>query len=389
MQKIRVLSVFGTRPEVIKFIPVLLELEQRREIESIICVTGQHREMLDQMMQMAGLNADIDLDLMQPNQTLPELTSRALLAVTDVLEKHKPDRVLVQGDTTTGFATTLAAFYAGIAVGHIEAGLRSGDLSAPWPEEFNRKVISIATDLHFAPTESAEKALLAEHIPAESIYMTGNTVIDALHYFLKKLHEDKAQLSRLEQQFSFLDKRKQLILVTAHRRENHDGGIASICEALKAIAEEHPSAEIIFPVHLNPKVKQVADSILADQPAIHLTAPQDYFAFIYLMNRCHFLISDSGGVQEEAPGLKKPVLVTRNTTERPEGIKAGVTKLVGTDPEKIKHYADKLLKDEIFYASMQGGETLYGDGHAAKRIAEAIIEKDRNYLSQGERLKKA
>ncbi|MDG1286983.1 MAG: UDP-N-acetylglucosamine 2-epimerase (non-hydrolyzing) [Rickettsiales bacterium] len=374
MTNLRILSVFGTRPEVIKFAPVLNALRANPGVESIIGVTGQHREMLTQMLNLCELKPDFNLDVMRPNQTLSSLTATVLKEIEPALKKHKPDRVLVQGDTTTGFATTLACFYSGIRVGHIEAGLRSHNIYAPYPEEFNRKAISLLADMHFAPTEQSAGYLRDEKVVPEDIYMTGNTVVDALHYFSNLLDSNASMRAEMEQKFSMLDKRKKLILTTMHRRENFDLGVEVVCNSLIEIANRE-DAEIYFPVHLNPNIRGPVQELLADHPSIHLGDPLDYLNFIYLMNRAYFIISDSGGVQEEGPSLKKPVLVLRELTERPEGVTAGACKLVGTDSTKILHAATELLDSETSYRAMQQGENLYGDGHAATRIVEHILER--------------
>lgn len=384
MEKIRVLSVFGTRPEVIKFAPVLNALREETAIESIIGVTGQHREMLNQMLDLCELTPDFNLDLMRPNQSLSTLTATVLQEIEPALKKYQPHRVLVQGDTTTGFAATLACFYLGIPVGHIEAGLRSHNLYAPWPEEFNRRAISILADMHFAPTKQSAQYLHDEKVDDANIFTTGNTVVDALHYFSELLHSNAEMRSKMEQDFGFLNGDKKLILTTMHRRESFDGGIEAVCKALATIADRS-DCEIYFPVHLNPNVREPVQQMLSGHPAIHLGEPLDYLSFIYLMNRAHFIISDSGGVQEEGPSLKKPVLVLRKTTERPEGVKAGACKLVGTDGELIVKSATELLESEAAYRAMQQGENLYGDGKASQRIVDAIIERHHVTTNQGKK----
>jgi UDP-N-acetylglucosamine 2-epimerase (non-hydrolysing) len=374
MEKIRILSVFGTRPEVIKFAPVLNALRDHPQVESIIGVTGQHKEMLAQMLDLCELKPDFDLEVMQPNQTLSQLTARVLTQIDSYLEEYKPDRVLVQGDTTTGFATALACFYRKIPVGHIEAGLRSHNLLEPWPEEFNRRSISLTTDMHFAPTEQSARYLRDEKIPEDDIFVTGNTVVDALYYFSNLLKKNEPLQEEYREEFSMLNDDKRLILVTMHRRENFDGGIEDICHALKEIADREDT-EIYFPVHLNPNVRGPVFDILGDHPSIHLGEPLDYLHFIYLMNRAYFIISDSGGVQEEGPSLRKPVLVLRNTTERPEGVEAGCCELVGTDCDCIVSRASNLLDHEPAYRAMQQAKSLYGDGKAAIRIVDLIVER--------------
>lgn len=369
---LKIMTVLGTRPEAIKCLPVLRELESVRGVESIICNTGQHRELIAPMFDLWNMHPDVELDLMQPGQSLTGLMVRALSQLEPVLTKFQPDRVLVQGDTLTAYCAALAAFMAKIPVGHIEAGLRSHDLSAPWPEEFNRRAIGIAANLHFAPTEQARTDLLAERYLEAQIHVTGNTVIDALYMFREKIHSDAALKAELESRFAMLHSGKKLILVTAHRRENVAGGIESICEALKQIAQRG-DCSIVYPVHPNPHVKGPVEGILSGQEHVHLVAPQDYLGFLYLMDRAYLILSDSGGVQEEAPSLRKPVLLLRNTTERPESVRAGVAKLVGTSTAKIVREANLLLDDEAAYRAMQGGQSLYGDGKAAQRIVQQVL----------------
>ncbi len=370
---IKVLTVLGTRPEAIKCLPVLRALGAAQGVESVVCDTGQHRDMTKPMFALWGMEPDYRLELMQTGQSLCGLMGRALAQLEPVLAEVKPDRVLVQGDTLTAYCAAMAAFLMKIPVGHIEAGLRSHDLSAPWPEEFNRRAIGITTDMHFAPTEQSKADLLTENYPAAQIHVTGNTVIDALLMFRAKMHDDAALKSELAARFTMLNDAKRLVLVTSHRRENFDGGIESICAALKSLASRD-DIELIFPVHPNPSVIGPVKAALGDAKNIHLIEPQDYLGFLYLMDRAHLILSDSGGVQEEAPSLQKPLLVLRDTTERPEGIKAGVAKLVGTDTQRITQEATQLLDDPAAYAAMQGGQSLYGDGKAAQRIVDLIIK---------------
>ena len=374
---LRIMSVFGTRPEVIKFAPVLNALRDTPNITSIIGVTGQHREMLNQMLNLCELTPDFNLDIMRPNQTLSSLTATVLQAIEPALKQHQPDRVLVQGDTTTGFATSLACFYLGIPVGHIEAGLRSHDLHAPFPEEFNRRTMSLLADMHFAPTQQSADYLHQEKMLAENIFVTGNTVVDALHYFSHLLESNETLQEQMKQKFSMLNGDKKLVLATMHRRENFDGGVEAVCEAFNTIANRD-EVEIFFPVHLNPNVREPVQNLLGEHSSIHLGEPLDYLEFIYLMNRSHFIISDSGCVQEEGPSLKKPVLVLRDVTERPEGVAANACKLVGTNSAKIIAAANELLNNETTYHSMQQGENLYGDGKAALHIINHIIERHHN-----------
>ncbi len=370
----RVLAVFGTRPEAIKFVPVCHAFAEAEDVELTVCVTAQHRHMLDQVMSLAEITPDIDLNVMRDDQTLTGITTAVLEAMPAIFEKVKPDCVLVQGDTTTSFAASLAAFYARIPVGHIEAGLRSGDLYAPWPEEFNRRVTSLVTRWHFAPTESAASHLIKEGITASRIYVTGNTVIDALHYFLAKIDEDVSLSTELAKQFSFLDENKRTILVTSHRRENFDGGIERICDALSYLAKRG-DVQIVFPVHPNPHVREPVEAALGKHPDVMLIEPQDYLPFIYLMRRANLIISDSGGIQEEAPALGKPVLVMRSTTERPEGVQAGTAKLVGTSSDLIIQEANQLLDDQDAYDAMSRAHNPFGDGKATTRILAALRAK--------------
>lgn len=373
MKQLRILSILGTRPEVIKFAPVLQAMEEQEHIESIICVTGQHKEMLQQMLNQFKIKPDINLEVMRHDQTLHTLTASIIEQIHAVFEETNPDRVLVQGDTTTGFTTTLAAFYSGIPVGHIEAGLRSGDMYAPWPEEFNRRAISMIADMHFTPTLESTQNLLDEKVEAHKIYTTGNTVVDALHYISHELETNTKHQQDMKRLFPFLENNHKKILVTMHRRENLDGGIENICEAIRQIASRD-KVEIIFPVHLNPKVRQPVDAALSNIPNVHLLKPQQYLPFVYLMNQADFIISDSGGVQEEAPSIKKPVLCTRAITERPEGVKANAVKLVGTDTDLIVKNATKLLDNELDYKAMQQAADLYGDGRSGTRIVQHIME---------------
>ena len=378
MSLLRILTVFGTRPETIKCAPVLQALNEDEQIESLVCVTGQHKEMLHQMLKQFHITPTIDLALMRDKQSLHRITADILAKMDGIIRECRPDRIIVQGDTTTAFATGLAGFYAGIPVTHIEAGLRSHNIHSPFPEEFNRKALSMAADMHCAPTESARELLREEHIPDEQIIVTGNTVVDALMMMQRRLTKDPILRSTMEQAFSFLDAEKKLILVTMHRRENMGHGMQSICYALRQLAMRE-DAEIIVPVHLNPHVKNMVESMLGKHPNIHLVDPLDYHSFIYLLDRATIAISDSGGIQEEAPSLATPLLVTRDTTERPEGIKAGAVRLVGADTKRIVRRATFLLDDEAHYASMQSAQHLYGDGQASRRIVEAI--KQRHGLS--------
>ncbi len=369
----KVLTVFGTRPEAIKLAPVLVELaKHQNEVVSKICVTAQHREMLDPFLKIFEIKPDYDLNIMRPNQSLFEVTTRALTGLKDVLETERPDIVLVQGDTTTAFAAALAAFYCKIPVGHVEAGLRTLDKYRPFPEEINRRLISHLADLHFAPTARAKENLLAEGIDISSIFVTGNTVIDALFMILDRT-KPQDPLQDLE-----LDPNKRLILVTAHRRENFGEGLVNICRALKKIVRQAPDVEIVYPVHLNPNVRSTAEKFLRGVKRVHLIEPLDYIAFVHLMKRAYLILTDSGGIQEEAPSLGKPVLVLRETTERPEAIEAGVAKLVGTKTENIVEATLQLLQDTQEYKKMASAQNPFGDGMAAKRIVHILLNKSTN-----------
>lgn len=369
----KVMVVFGTRPEAIKMAPLVTALKQQPMLETIVAVTAQHRQMLDQVLDLFEITPDEDLNVMQPGQTLSELTSRIVQGMEQVIARHAPDIVLVHGDTTTTFATSLAAFYQRTAIGHVEAGLRTGNLYSPWPEEANRKLTGVLANLHFAPTPQAAQNLRDENVPAASIHITGNTVIDALLAVVAKIKDTPSLQSELAARFPFLDASKRLVLVTGHRRENFGDGFEQICHALKAIADRGDT-QVVYPVHLNPNVQEPVRRILADQPAVHLIDPLEYLPFVYLMSRCDLIITDSGGVQEEAPSLGKPVLVMRDTTERPEAILAGTVKLVGTRTSNIVEQANLLLDDSSAYAQMAFANNPYGDGSAATRIAALLAD---------------
>lgn len=371
-----VLSVFGTRPEAIKMAPVVRELAQYRDqIRSVICVTAQHRQMLDQVLDWFQIVPDIDLDLMVENQTLAGLTATAMLRLTGVLHDVRPDLVLVQGDTTTAMIAALASFYQQIPVGHVEAGLRTRDRYRPFPEEINRHLIGVLATYHFAPTQTAVDALRSEGVPAERIYLTGNPVIDALQWTVRQPYT-------LDLGFP-LDDEHKLILVTAHRRESFGPPFESICDALAAIARRNPEVRIVYPVHLNPNVQTPVRRLLAGQDRIHLLPPMDYAAFAHLMARSYLVLTDSGGIQEEAPALGKPVLVMRQVTERPEAVEAGTVKLVGTDCEVIVRETERLLHDPAAYAQMATAVSPYGDGHAARRIGQTILAESRRLSVRG------
>jgi UDP-N-acetylglucosamine 2-epimerase (non-hydrolysing) len=366
-----VLTVFGTRPEAIKMAPVVKALAADPAFDSKVCVTAQHRQMLDQVLELFAIRPDFDLNLMKPGQDLYDITSSVLLGMRDVFQQWRPDIVLVHGDTTTTLAASLSAYYAKVQVGHVEAGLRTHNRYSPWPEEMNRRLTCAVADLHFAPTEKARTNLLAEGAPAETIHVTGNTVIDALLHVLARLRSDSERKSSLEAQFNFLDPSKHLILVTGHRRENFGVAFQNVCQALADIAARG-DVQIVYPVHLNPNVQEPVRRILSGVADVHLIEPQDYLSFVYLLDRSTFIITDSGGVQEEAPSLGKPVLVMRDTTERPEAVEAGTVKLVGTDPITIVREANRLLDDAAAFDAMARAHNPYGDGRAAVRIRDII-----------------
>ena len=370
----KVMVVFGTRPEAIKMAPLVKALQAAPGMQTVVCVTAQHRQMLDQVLRLFEITPEHDLDVMKPGQDLYDITSNILLGLRPVLAAERPDWVLVHGDTTTTLATTLAAYYARIPVAHIEAGLRTGDKYAPFPEEMNRKITGAVADLHFAPTAASQANLLAEGVPAAAIHVTGNTVIDALLAVVEKLNTSAELQAELAERFRFLDASKKLILVTGHRRENFGEGFQNICHALADVAERHPDVEILYPVHLNPNVRQPVNDILAARSLsnVHLIEPVDYLPFVYLMNRSHLIITDSGGVQEEAPSLGKPVLVMRETTERPEAVAAGTVKLVGTSRDEIVRQCERLLTDPDAYLAMSRAHNPYGDGQAVARIVNTL-----------------
>jgi UDP-N-acetylglucosamine 2-epimerase (non-hydrolysing) len=368
---VKILVVFGTRPEAIKMAPVVLALRRVPDLQVAVCVTAQHRQMLDQVLELFGIVPEHDLNIMKPGQDLTDITCNILVGLRDVLKADRPDVVLVHGDTTTASAAALAAFYEKIPVGHVEAGLRTGDMYAPWPEEMNRALVGRLATLHFAPTEKARRSLLAENVPELQIHVTGNTVIDALQWVSERLATDGALATAIGQQFEFLDSSKRLITVTGHRRENFGEGFERICQALRELARR-PDVQVVYPVHLNPSVQEPVRRILGTAHNVHLINPLDYLPFVYLMGRSHIIVTDSGGVQEEAPSLGKPVLVMRDTTERPEAVEAGTVKLVGTSTERILAESARLLDDEAAYASMARALNPYGDGQASGRIVQAL-----------------
>ena len=381
----KILIVFGTIPEAIKMAPLVKAFERELTIESKVCVTAQHREMLDQVLEMFDIKPDYDLNIMKPGQDLFDVTSNVLLGLKDVLNDFSPDVVLVHGDTTTTSAAALASFYNKIKVGHVEAGLRTNDIYSPWPEEANRQITGVLANYHFAPTTTSANNLLKENKNPNDIVVTGNTVIDALFLALDKIENNKELKSKIIESINSqykLKSEKKIILVTGHRRENFGDGFINICEALKIIATNNPDIDIVYPVHLNPNVQKPVKEILSDTPNIYLIHPLQYESFIYMMNKSYFIITDSGGVQEEAPSLGKPVLVMRDTTERPEAVEAGTVKLVGTKKETIIKEAQKLLDDKSEYERMSKAHNPYGDGKTCERIVNFIKEIKGKYHEQ-------
>lgn len=388
----RIAVIFGTRPEAIKLAPVIMALRKDPRIDCRVCVTAQHRQMLDQVLDVFSIRPDFDLDLMRPNQTLAGLTARAIEAVDGYLREDRPDLVLVQGDTTTVFCAAVAAFYQRVRVGHVEAGLRTGNLQAPWPEEANRVLTTRLTTLHFAPTDTARQNLLREGVADNQIHVTGNTVIDALLWMRRKIQENPGIQERiasdLDLPVGFIERylisraavegsdnhQPRMILVTGHRRESFGQGFENLCRAIRKLVEEHPETAVIYPVHLNPNVQEPVRRILGDHPRIRLIPPVSYETFVWLMDRSYLILSDSGGVQEEAPSLGKPVLVMRETTERPEGVAAGTCRLVGTDPDTILREARQLLDHPEEYRRRSELRNPYGDGNAAGRIRDACAK---------------
>ena len=368
----KVMITFGTRPEAIKMAPVVRALRERGDVTPIVAVTAQHREMLDQVLDLFGITPEEDLNVMQPGQTLPGLTARIVEGMSEIIARRKPDVVLVHGDTTTTLATSLAAFYNRVRIGHVEAGLRTGDLYSPWPEEANRRLTAPLATWHFSPTGTSRANLLAEGIPEKDIYVTGNTVIDALLQVDARFESDAALESEMAHRFPWLQPSRRLILVTGHRRENFGDGFERICRALARIAQRE-DAQIVYPVHLNPNVREPVHRHLSGLSNVHLIEPQEYLPFVYLMRRSYLILTDSGGVQEEAPSLGKPVLVMRDTTERPEAVEAGTVRLVGTNDDVIVGELTSLLDDNALYARMSEAHNPYGDGNASLRIVEAIM----------------
>ncbi len=365
----KVMTVFGTRPEGIKMAPIVKELESRENVESIVCITAQHREMLDQVLNLFKIEPDYDLNIFKPGQSLTEITNRALKGLEEIIIKEKPDVLLVQGDTTTVFAGALAAFYQRVKVGHVEAGLRSGNIYSPYPEEANRKLTGIITEYHFAPTERNVENLLKEGYSEEKIYITGNTVIDALKYTIQ---DDYVFENDLLNKLDF--EKNRIILLTSHRRENIGKPMENIFTAIKDIVQKYEDVQVVFPIHLNPKVREIAEKVLDGNNRIHIIEPLEYEPFTNLMNKVHLVVTDSGGLQEEAPTLGKPVLVVREETERPEGIESGTAKLMGTSYEKLYSELEKLLSDKEEYNLMTKAVNPYGDGFAAKRIVDILLK---------------
>ena len=367
----KVMVVFGTRPEAINMAPVVREVKADPSLEVRVCITAQHRQMLDQVMDIFKLQADFDLNVMAPNQTLGDVTCKVLKGMENVFDQWRPDIVLVQGDTTTVMATALAAFYHKIEVGHVEAGLRTGNIYSPWPEEMNRLIAGNLATWHFAPTPRSRDNLLKENKDPSRVFVTGNTVIDALHDAVGMIDADKALEARLSAQFPFLDPTKRLMLVTGHRRENFGDGFIHICNAIARVAKR-PDVQVVYPMHMNPNVRKPVTEILGALDNVHLIEPLDYLSFLYMMRRSHLIMTDSGGVQEEAPSLGKPVIVMRDTTERPEAVDAGTVILAGTSTESMASSAERLLDDNAFYDRMAHAVNPYGDGKAALRIVEII-----------------
>jgi len=372
----KIMLVFGTRPEAIKMAPLVKAFKADAAFDTAVCVTGQHRQMLDQVLDLFGIVPEFDLNLMKPGQDLTDITAGVLQGLKTVFAEWKPDVVLVHGDTSTTMAASLAAFYQRIAVGHVEAGLRTGNLYSPWPEEANRKLTGVLTRWHFSPTSVSRANLLRENFTAADIHVTGNTVIDALLQVREKIAASAELQQRFQQQFSFLDSSKRLVLVTGHRRENFGGGFERICEALARLAKSFPDIEVLYPVHLNPNVQEPVKRLLAGISNVHLIEPLDYLPFVYLMDRSSLILTDSGGIQEEAPSLGKPVLVMRDTTERPEAVEAGTVRLTGTDVERIVVEASLLLSDKAAYEAMAFAHNPYGDGKACARIIDVLKAAD-------------
>lgn len=379
----RVLLVFGTRPEAIKMAPLVHEFKKHGDVfETLVCVTGQHREMLDQVLDLFQVKPDYDLNIMKPDQDLYDVTSRILVGMRDVLAEVRPDVVFVHGDTTTSMASALAAFYQQIPVAHVEAGLRTGNIYSPWPEEMNRSITGRIATYNFAPTLCSKNNLLKENVPEESIVVTGNTVIDALHWVVEKIASDSqlqdsiiSEIKSIGYDIARLDEERRLVLITGHRRENFGDGFLNICRAIKGLSERYPAVDFVYPMHLNPNVrKPVLDILGKGNPNIILIEPLQYLQFVYLMEKSYLVLTDSGGIQEEAPGLGKPVLVMRDTTERPEAVEAGTVLLVGADRERIIKGVSDLLDNGVMYEKMSKAINPYGDGNACKRIVDCFLK---------------
>ena len=379
----RVLLVFGTRPEAIKMAPLVYEFKKHGDVfETLVCVTGQHREMLDQVLDLFQVKPDYDLNIMKPDQDLYDVTSRILVGMRDVLAEVRPDVVFVHGDTTTSMASALAAFYQQIPVAHVEAGLRTGNIYSPWPEEMNRSITGRIATYNFAPTLCSKHNLLNENVPEESIVVTGNTVIDALHWVVEKIASDSqlqdsiiSEIKSIGYDMARLDEERRLVLITGHRRENFGDGFLNICRAIKGLSERYPAVDFVYPMHLNPNVrKPVLDILGSGEPNIILIEPLQYLQFVYLMEKSYLVLTDSGGIQEEAPGLGKPVLVMRDTTERPEAVEAGTVLLVGADRERIIKGVSDLLDNGVMYETMSKAINPYGDGNACKRIVDCFLK---------------
>jgi len=374
----RILTVLGTRPEAIKLAPVIKELQRHTEFVSRVCVTAQHREMLDQVLELFEIKPDWDLNLMRKNQSLFEITARGLQALESVLQEENPDVMLVQGDTTTAFVASLAAYYLKIRVGHVEAGLRTEDKYSPFPEEMNRRLADVLSDIYFAPTQRAKQNLLREGIAAEKVFVTGNTVIDALFWMIQEQSVPSSQESLksfYQEKYGITLDERRFILVTGHRRESFGKGFETMCQGLKQIAEHYPDIQVVYPVHMNPNVTEPVHRILDKAKNVHLIEPLDYARFVFLMNRAYLVLTDSGGIQEEAPSLGKPVLVMREKTERPEAIEAGTARLVGTESERIFTETQRLLDNADEYNRMARAVNPFGDGHAAGRIVQILLKR--------------
>lgn len=373
--KNKILIVFGTRPEAIKMAPVVRALKSDTTFETRVCVTGQHREMLDQVLKVFNIKPDYDLNIMKKNQDLTDITSDVIIGLRETLNSFKPDSLLVHGDTTTTLAASLAGYYARVPVCHVEAGLRTGNIYSPWPEEMNRKLASSISDIHFAPTQWAKKNLISEGIQEKQVEVTGNTVIDALLWVTEKIETEPHLKQSLEKKFSFISQNKdineKIILVTGHRRESFGKPLEDICHTLIKLAAKE-DVRVVYAVHLNPNVQKPVYAILEGQPRVHLIDPQSYVPFVYLMNKAYFIITDSGGIQEEAPSLGKPVLVTRETTERPEAVKAGTVKLVGSNARNILNESERLLYDTDYYMKISCTHNPYGDGNASQNILRRL-----------------